>query len=99
MQDGRRTLEPRATRTLLRIDGNEREVARIRGTSSGPEKENERKRERRTKRRKTKEEERGSKSNTRTEEKKGDEDREREMNNARGRRGNTEKGGQGDTPT
>lgn len=46
MQDGRRTLEPRATRTLLRVDGNERDVTRIRGTSSGPEKENKKERER-----------------------------------------------------
>lgn len=45
MQDGRRTLEPRATRTLLRVDGNERDVTRIRGTSSGPEKENKKERE------------------------------------------------------
>lgn len=45
MQDGRHTLEPRATRTLLRVDGNERDVTRIRGTSSGPEKENKKERE------------------------------------------------------
>lgn len=45
MQDGRRTLEPRATRTLLRVDGNERDVARTRGTSSGPEREKTRRRE------------------------------------------------------
>lgn len=51
MQDGRRTLEPRATRTLLRIDGNERDVARTRGMSSGPEEENEKeRRERETER-------------------------------------------------
>lgn len=46
MQDGRRTLEPRATRTLLRVDGNERDVARTRGTSSGPERERENEKER-----------------------------------------------------
>lgn len=45
MQDGRHTLEPRATRTLLRVDENERDVGRTRGTSSGLEKENERERE------------------------------------------------------
>lgn len=44
MQDGRRMLEPRATRTLLRVDGNERDVARTRGTSSGLEKEKEKER-------------------------------------------------------
>lgn len=60
MQDGRRMLEPRATRTLLRVDGNERDVARTRGTSSGLEKEKEkerrerRERERRRKKRKKK---------------------------------------------
>lgn len=93
MQDGRRTLEPRATRTLLRVDGNERDVTRIRGTSSGPEKENKKERERERVRRgrgkgeKTNEEERGS--NTRTDEKKGNEDRKQEMNNAWGGRENT----------
>lgn len=78
MQDGRRTLEPRATRTLLRVDGNERDVARTRETSSRSEKENERARRRKRKRRKTKEEERGSVRVIRglKEEKKGDEDRE-----------------------
>lgn len=91
MQDGRRMLEPRATRTLLRVDGNERDVARTRGTSSGLEKEKEKERREREREeeeeKKKKEEERGS--NTRTNEKKGDEDRKREMNNAWGRRGNT----------
>jgi len=40
MQDGRCTLEPRATRTLLRVDGNEKDVTRTRGTSNRSEKEN-----------------------------------------------------------
>jgi len=96
MQDGRCMLKPRATRTLLRVDGNERDVTRTRGMSSGPEKERERERERereiknkrrKKKRRKTNKEERGS--NTRINEKKGDENGKREMNNAWGRRRNT----------
>lgn len=66
MQDGRCTLEPRATRTLLRVDGNEKDVTRTRGMSNRPEKENgERKGERvrvrgRRKRKKCMEEERGN---------------------------------------
>lgn len=55
MQDGRRVLEPRATRTLP-IDRNERDIVRTRETSSGP-----RERGREKKKRKR---ERKSESNT-----------------------------------
>lgn len=83
MQDGRRVLEPRATRTLP-IDRNERDIVRTRETSSGSGER------RKIKREKESERIRGLQ---REKERQG-----KKMNNMWERRKNIWKDGQGDTP-